>query len=124
MEDKEKQIEINTPTVQCEAYSQNDLVVISKEEYYELKQARTLLEFREETIKSLEDANIRYAKALELKVNEKERMETAEKAFELVKKIIDKKYAIETTLTKTTLSNIINHIEKEFAKQFDVKIKE
>ena len=43
MENKEKQIEINTPTVQCEAYSQNDLVVISKEElevlYERLQQA-------------------------------------------------------------------------------------
>lgn len=54
-------------------------VVLTREEYHELKQAKTLLEFREETIKYLEDANIRYAEALELKVNEKERKETAEK---------------------------------------------
>ena len=47
-------------------------VVLTREEYHELKQAKTLLEFREETIKYLEDANIRYAEALELKVNEKE----------------------------------------------------
>ena len=50
--------------------------------------------------------------------------ETAEKAFEITKKIIDKKYAIETPWTRATLSNIINQIEKEFAKQFDVEIKE
>ena len=54
----------------------------------------------------------------------KERKETAEKAFEITKKIIDKKYAIETPWTRATLSNIINQIEKEFAKQFDVEIKE
>ena len=36
----------------------------------ELKQSKTLLEFREETIKYLEDANIRYAKALENKVKD------------------------------------------------------
>lgn len=50
--------------------------------------------------------------------------ETAEKAFEITKKIIDKKYAIETPWTRATLSNIIDQIEKEFAKQFNVEIKE
>lgn len=45
-------------------------IIISKEEYHELKQAKTLLEFREETIKHLEDANIRYADALENKNKE------------------------------------------------------
>ena len=48
-------------------------VVLTREEYGELKQAKTLLEFREETIKLLEDANIRYAETLELKVIIKER---------------------------------------------------
>ena len=57
-------------------------VVLTGEEYGELKQAKTLLEFREETIKLLEEANIRYAEALELKVNIKERKETAEKVME------------------------------------------
>lgn len=42
-------------------------VVLSKEELDELKQAKILLSFREETIKYLEDANIRYAEALENK---------------------------------------------------------
>lgn len=50
--------------------------------------------------------------------------ETAEKAFKITKKIIDKKYAIETPSTRVTLSNIINQIEKEFAKQFGFEIKE
>ena len=59
-------------------------VVLTREEYDELKQAKTLLEFREETIKHLEDANIRYAESLELKVNKKERKETAEKFARLV----------------------------------------
>lgn len=52
-------------------------VVLCEEEYAELKFAKKLLELREEYIKSLEDANIRYAEALELKVNKKERKETA-----------------------------------------------
>ena len=60
-------------------------VVLTREEYGELKQAKTLLEFREETIKLLEDANIRYAETLELKVNIKERKETAEKFAERLK---------------------------------------
>lgn len=57
-------------------------VVLTREEYGELKQAKTLLEFREETIKLLEEANIRYAEALELKVNIKERKEAVEKVME------------------------------------------
>ena len=47
-----------------------DKVVLSREEYAELKQAKTLLEFREETIKYLEEANIRYSIALENKGKE------------------------------------------------------
>lgn len=39
-------------------------VVIPKEEYWDLKQSKTLLELREETIKHLEDANIRYHETL------------------------------------------------------------
>lgn len=39
-------------------------VVISEEEYWSLKQAKTLLEFREETIKYLEDANTGYHETL------------------------------------------------------------
>ena len=59
-----------------------DSVVLSEEEYADLKFTKNLLELREETIKYLEDANIRYAKELELKVNKKERKETAEKILE------------------------------------------
>ena len=39
-------------------------VVVPEEEYWSLKQAKTLLELREETIKHLEDANIRYYQTL------------------------------------------------------------
>ena len=53
----------------------------------ELKQAKTLLEFREETIKYLEDANIRYAKALENKVKD-----TAKEIFGEQKKFICSKW--------------------------------
>lgn len=38
---------------------------LTKTDYLELKQAKSLLEFREETIKYLEDANIRYSKEVE-----------------------------------------------------------
>lgn len=97
-------------------------VVISKEEYAELKQAKTLLEFREETIKLLEDANIKYAEALELKVNIKERKETAEKfATELttfIGHLIPSEYSI---------MDIIIEIENkiyDLAKQYDVDLGE
>lgn len=42
----------------------NDDIIVSKEEYWDLKQAKTLLGLREETIKHLEDANIRYRETL------------------------------------------------------------
>lgn len=41
-----------------------DFVLINKSEYEGLKQAKTLLGLREETIKYLEDANIRYHQTL------------------------------------------------------------
>lgn len=49
-------------------------VVLTKEAYVELKFTKNLLELREEKIKYLEDANIRYSEALENKGKE-----TAEK---------------------------------------------
>ena len=39
-------------------------VIVSNEEYWNLKQAKTLLELKKETIKYLEDANIRYYQTL------------------------------------------------------------
>lgn len=39
-------------------------IVVLEEEYWDLKQAKTLLGLREETIKHLEDANIRYHETL------------------------------------------------------------
>lgn len=80
-------------------------VVLSREEYEELKFTKTVLELREEKIKYLEDANIRYAEALELKVNKKERKETAEK-------IIDYVYKVTT--------NIV--LRDKLAKQFEVEV--
>ena len=101
-----------------------DVVVISKEEYEGLKQAKTLLEFREETIKLLEDANIRYAEALELKVNIKERKETAREIFKAIKD----KFPIpieETHFTFTTpdlIHKAINDIAKEFGVDLEGKV--
>ena len=78
-----------------------DAIVLTREEYEELKQAKTLLEFREETIKCLEDANIRYAEALE-----NNGKETAEKIY------------------KEYLCDILSSEAKgDFAKQFKVELK-
>lgn len=123
-----------------------DGIVISKEEYEELKQAKTLLESREETIKYLEDANIRYAEALELKVNKKERKETAEKITKRLKSIIKKAlksnykaiekreekhpYLLEDELFEVRCKGKIDALQgmdyeiDELAKQFGVEIKE
>jgi tRNA isopentenyl-2-thiomethyl-A-37 hydroxylase MiaE len=93
-----------------------DSVVISREEYEELKQAKSLLEFREETIKYLEDANIRYAEALELKVNKKERKETAEKILNEVNEFFrpfDKKSPIFLDLLLTKLETVVKKIGVE-----------
>ena len=104
-------------------------VVISKAEYNELRQAKTLLEFREETMKLLEDANIRYAEALELKVNIKERKETAEKYHNFVNnsiKNVIKMYSIGNLKTANIkdICSTINLDNNEIAKQFGVEIKE
>ena len=121
---------VNTPTIQCETYSQNDMVLISREEY------EKLLKIKEQSsIKETNYFSNLFKLQKELEQVEKERdsaidncdrksKETAEKAFEITKKIIDKKYAIETPWTRATLSSIINQIEKEFAKHFGVDIKE
>ena len=89
-----------------------DSVVLSKEEYSKNLQTHYYMGQREveEEYKTIQIP--------------KERKEIAEKAFEITKKIIDKKYAIETPWTRATLSNIVNQIEKEFAKQFGFEIKE
>ena len=92
-----------------------DKVVLTEEEYAELKQAKTLLELREETIKYLEDANIRYAKALELKVNEKERQETAR---EIIAKVKEKMKKVDGAIA---LNYAIAVIE-ELAKQYGVEV--
>lgn len=103
-------------------------VVISREEYEELKQAKTLLEFREETIKYLEDANIRYAKALELKVNKKERKETAREILNAMLDIkpdfslLDGCTPSEFMRSVDLATNIIFQAVKEQAKRYDVEV--
>ena len=107
------------PTIQSYSTHDNDLVVLSREEYEKLK-----LELAIEKKRADESYT---QKEVEEIIASKERIkskETAEQAFEITKKIIDKKYAIETPWTRATLSNIINQIEKEFAKRFSVEIKE
>lgn len=86
-------------------------VVLTREEYDELKQAKILLEFREETIKYLEEANIRYSKALENKSKE-----TAEK---ILKPLYD-------ACKDDSYGQVVVDfaILERLAKQFGVKIKE
>lgn len=93
-----------------------DSVVLTREEKQEYENLVKLLIY-DKPIKS---------RVYEFIVETKEqaRKETAENAFEITKKIIDKKYAIEIPSTRVTLSSIINQIEKELAKQFGVEIKE
>lgn len=86
-------------------------VVLTREEYDELKQAKILLEFREETIKYLEEANIRYSEALENKSKE-----TAEK---ILKPLYD-------ACKDDSYGQVVVDfaILERLAKQFGVKIKE
>lgn len=88
-------------------------VVLTKEEYEELKFAKNLLELREETIKSLEDANIRYAEALELKVNKKERKETAREILQMFKDYL-----------KYSWTKSVDFVYHEIEKQFGVEVEE
>lgn len=95
-----------------------DSVVLTGEEYEELKFAKNLLELREETIKYLEDANIRYAEELELKVNKKERKETAEKIINCLADYKEYKYESISYKDWCVPHTIIKHI----AKYFDIDI--
>lgn len=93
-----------------------DSIVLSREEYDNLK-----LEIQKAHNKGVQ-AGFDMTKFKEESIKRKARKEMAEKNFKIVKKIIDKKYAIETPWTRVTLSSIINQIEKEFIKQFDMKV--
>ena len=132
MENKEKQIEemakelekdINTPM-----YSYHYLASKLQPKGWVKSNEDSVMFSREEYIKNLNTHYYMGQREVEEEYKTiqipKERKETAEKAFEITKKIIDKKYAIETPWTRATLSNIINQIEKEFAKQFGIEIKE
>ena len=92
-------------------------VVISKEDYEKLHSFDLAFNI-------LAEPNPVLISAEEYDELKQSRKETAEKSFNIVKKVIDKRYAIETPSTRVTLSNIINQIEKELAKQFNVEIQE
>lgn len=91
-------------------------VVLSKEEYEELKFTKNVLELREETIKYLEDANIRYSIALENKGKE-----TAEKILQAID-FIDKKYQnyakeeLQSGMIAKAFTVVANEIKIEIAK--------
>ena len=95
-----------------------DSVVLSREEYEKLKLKLAIEK------KIAEESYTQ--KEIEEIVASKQRIKgknTANMAFNIIKNIIDKKYAIETPSTRVTLSNIINQIEKEFIKQFGIEVK-
>ena len=101
----------------------DDQVVISKKEYEKNIRYYNSLENMSEKLNNLNLELGLENQKLKVELENKSK-ETVEKAFKIIKNVIDKKYAIETPWTRATLSNIINQIEKEFAKQFDVEIKE
>lgn len=114
---------VNTPTIQCETYSNGDMVVISREKYEELKQTKSLLEFREETIKYLEDANIRYAEELE-----NPRKEIAKEFYDKVNenicvfKLENKNQEYVDGYTQA-IADICGRLD-QVAKDYDIEIKE
>lgn len=85
-------------------------VVLSREEYYELKQAKTLLEISKEEINNLADANIRYSIALENKGKE-----TAEKIYKEINHLIVKDRTTPIWIKEKLI---------ELAKQYEVDIGE
>ena len=88
-------------------------IVISREEYDDLIESKRQLGCYIEDQKIWIDAANGTSK------------ETAEKAFKIVKNIIDKKYAIETPSTQVTLSNIIDQIKEQFIKQlFNINLED
>lgn len=94
-----------------------DSVVLLREEYYELKQAKKLLEIKNEEINNLADANIRYSIALENKSKE-----TAEKyRVAMMLSIQEMQKYLEITEEQAKLLYYHNY---QVAKQFDVEIKE
>ena len=128
MEDKEKQIEEIRHTV--ENYFEDRLIIgsndLARKLYKIAVPEDSVVLSREEYIKNLQTHYYMGQREVEEEYKTiqipKERKEIAEKAFEITKKIIDKKYAIETPWTRATLSNIIDQIEEEFAKQFGVEV--
>ena len=87
-------------------------VVLTREEYEELKQAKILLEFREETIKYLEEANIRYSEALENKSKETAK-ECYEKMLEDCPIICDEEH---------TYSEFVKHYKNWLKEHFGVEM--
>ena len=121
---KPKEDNIVQPTVQSYSTHDNDLVILSREEYEEYRKFKSFMERNDwENVEHIETTLDKCQEVLYERLQQAHKG-TAEKAFEITKKIIDKKYSIETPSTRVTLSNIINQIEKEFTKQFNIEIKE
>ena len=105
---------VNTPTIQCETYSQNDMVMLSREEY-EKQYDKNWDNYRE----GENNAKVYYENIIIPKVKEQERKETAEKILKGFKNnfvMFDKKDAISIDLFIALLEKL--------AKQFGAEIKE
>ena len=102
-----------------------DSVVLSKEEYYELKQAKKLLEIVKEEINNLADANIKYSIALENKDKD-----TTEKVIKKVREMLDNCetiYENDEHLITPNVGYLMKDVDDgldEIEKQLNVEIKE
>jgi hypothetical protein len=102
---------INTPTIQSYSTHNNDLVVLSREEY--------------EKLKMLEEGHITCEDVLEFV--EKARKETAERDFNtIIKALEERKERVKAFygIAESVGADIAIRTVKELAKQFGVEIKE
>ena len=102
---------------------------LTKIDYLDLKQAKSLLEFREETIKYLEDANIRYSRKVEklkafAKIND-EHLHVRLKAQahrEGIEEVLNTIMNLEIK-NNTVCTNELLRIVNNFADKYNIKIK-
>ena len=104
---------VDTPTIQCETYSQNDIVVLSGKEYQEYQKFKSFMEYND--WKSVDEIETTLDKCQEIlyEMLQQERKETAEKIFAELFYI--------ASIHHSDIANILAWA-KDKAKQLDVKI--
>ena len=124
MEDKEKHNDsiVNTPTIQCETYSNDELIVISKEEYKCLKSIEKSYDpFWFCSFGGCEGVSKECKDTCEMSIFVKERKETAEKyKISMMLSIQEMQKYLEIDEEQ---AKILYHHNHEIAKQFGVEIK-